>query len=299
MDRNKQNLLVGAALIVFGGLLLVNNLGILGDLSGLLWGGLFGVAALIGFGIYITHRQNWWLLIPSFTLLGVSSVLVVDNLRFVPDELGGATFLLCLSLGFWAIFLLHGEHWWPVIPGGVLAVIAAIVAASIYVRGELVAPILFFGFSLVFGVLWLMRDRYTTGWAIFPAVALFAFALFLAIINIVDDELIGPVVFITPGLVFGLLWLLRDRYRTDWAIYPAAALIGFGLFLALIITFEAGAGALPAIILIAIGAGLLWRNLRQPRLNHNDPAMAGPGASPAFGESKVVETNGGDDRGGN
>lgn len=247
MDRNKQNLLIGAALIVFGGLLLVNNLGIVGDLSGLLWGGLFGVAALIGFGIYVTHRQNWWLLIPSFTLLGISSVLVVDNLRFVPDELGGATFLLCLSLGFWAIFLLHGEHWWPVIPGGVLAVIAAIVAASIYVRGELIAPLLFFGFSLVFGVLWLMRERYTTG----------------------------------------------------WAIYPATALIGFGLFLALIITFEAGAGTLPAIILIAVGAGLLWRNLRQPRLEHNGPAMAGPGASPAFGESKVVEANGGDDRGGN
>ncbi|MFQ5612874.1 MAG: hypothetical protein ACE5H9_12145 [Anaerolineae bacterium] len=230
MKRNKYNSLLGLALIVFGVVLLINNLGLFGNLSAILWGGLFGAAAVAGFVAYFNQRRQWWLLIPSFTMAGTGGAIVAGSLPGLPGELAGGVFLLALSLGFWAIFLLHSENWWAVIPGGVLAVVAFVMAFSAFASDEFVAPLLFVGF----------------------------------------------------GLVFGILWLARSHYGTGWAAYPAAALGGFGAVLALLTGFDGTPGLLPALVLIAIGGGLLWRNLRRPRRNHR-------AVSPAFGHSKPVK----------
>jgi hypothetical protein len=224
MNRNMRDIPIGVILIVLGGFLLLNNLGIFGNISEILWGGLFAVAGLAGLSYYLTHRRHWWLLIPAFTMFGLSSVLVLESLPFNLGALAGAAFLFFLSLGFWAIFVLQGQQWWPVIPGGVLTVIALITAAS-------------------------------------------EFAL---------DAFIAPFLFIGIGAVFGLLWLMRRRYRTAWAVFPAIGLAAFGIFLALLIGFDQAPGALGALALIAVGAGLLWRNYRRPPSTGQQAAAIGP-----------------------
>jgi hypothetical protein len=63
------------------------------------------------------------------------------------------------------------------------------------------------------------------------------------------------------GLTFGMLWIRRKSDGTDWAIWPASALIGLGLFISVAEYFD----TLWPLIFIAAGGWLLLKNFAQNR----------------------------------
>lgn len=63
------------------------------------------------------------------------------------------------------------------------------------------------------------------------------------------DDLVAPAFFGSFGLGFVLVYLLRPR-TCSWAVYPALALLGFGVFLWTIISDSAGGYALPVVLIV-------------------------------------------------
>jgi len=80
MKRIESSIIFGMALICVGVLFLLQNLGVLGALAGLLWALLFaagGAAFLLAFA---TAPAHWWALIPGFTLLSLGALIGFQEL---------------------------------------------------------------------------------------------------------------------------------------------------------------------------------------------------------------------------
>ena len=118
-DRKSRRLSAGLILIVIGlGLYLIDRLEGIGEEAVLL---IVGTAFLIAYFV----RKNYGLLIPGCVLLGlgIGSVGRDSFLAF------GESTMLGLGSGFIAIYVIarlnEGKsHWWPLIPGGVMLVMA-------------------------------------------------------------------------------------------------------------------------------------------------------------------------------
>ena len=64
---------MGVLLLVAGGLLLLQNLGIFTPtISGAIWAPLFGLGGMAFLLVFIFNREQWWALIPGMTLLGLA-----------------------------------------------------------------------------------------------------------------------------------------------------------------------------------------------------------------------------------
>ncbi len=118
-DRKSRRLSAGLILIAIGlGLYVIDRIEGIGEEAVLM---IIGTAFLIAYFV----RKNYGLLIPGCILLGLGI-----------GQVGGGSFLdfgepsmLGLGLGFIAIFVIaklnEGKsHWWPLIPGGVLLLMA-------------------------------------------------------------------------------------------------------------------------------------------------------------------------------
>ena len=126
--------IAGIALIGIGLLVLLVNLTNL-DLLGLLFIPMLGVIFL-AWGI---GTRNVGLIIPGGILSGIGlGVLLIEGpLNDRPGDVEGGIFLLAFALGWCLITLLSAlftdkTHWWPLIPGGIMALVGlAIVAGGV------------------------------------------------------------------------------------------------------------------------------------------------------------------------
>jgi len=179
MKRNIVSIIAGILLIAVGIFLVLQNLGIV-TLGNFLWPVLFGLGGLVFVYAFLVNRENWWALIPGLTLLGLAGVIAWDS--FGPPAARGwsASFLLGgIGLSFLIIFLNDREHWWAIIPGGVLLTIALVAGLSSS-RSELidVGSIFFLGLALTFGLLGVLpTPRGRQRWALIPAAVLLAVSI--------------------------------------------------------------------------------------------------------------------------
>jgi hypothetical protein len=199
-------------LLIAGGVLfLLDSLGLIA-VGPILWPVLIGFASLAFLFVFATAPQtNWWAAIPGFVLLGLTGTIALDQLApEIAGEWGGALFLGGIALAFWAIYLVNPEHWWAVIPGGVLLTLALVAGLSSALEGVEMGGIFFFGLGLTFALLALLptpEGRLT--WAIIPAIVLLAMG---ALITAAAAQLINyiwPVV-----LILGGLYLLYRVFRS-------------------------------------------------------------------------------------
>ncbi|MBX3052062.1 MAG: hypothetical protein KF753_11340 [Caldilineaceae bacterium] len=184
MTRNDGRLLWGGLLVFLGFAFLLQNLGVL-DIFGIIpenlwtifWIGAFGCAGLLFLGGLWLNRQNWWMAIPGFILLGLSATILVDE--FIPGfPFSGSIFLGSIGVAFLAVYLMNREHWWAIIPGGVNGTLA-VVAGLDEVNGWDNGGIFFLGLAVTFALVALApataRGKMT--WAWIPAGVLLALAV--------------------------------------------------------------------------------------------------------------------------
>ena len=204
--QNARMYVVFAILLIAAGLvLLLQNLGILEELSGPMWILLFAVAGLLFLWMYVGNREQWWPLIPGFALLGIAATIALSE---VSGNWAGAAFLGFLSLGFWVIYLTHREHWWPIIPGGALISIALMAGLSDTVPGEALAGILFLGLAVTFGILALIpTPEGRMRWPLIPAIIMAVLGLGLSL----GAGQLGAVIGALALIALGVYLILRAR----------------------------------------------------------------------------------------
>jgi hypothetical protein len=174
----------GILLICAGLFFLLQNMGWFGDLSSLIWTGLFGLGGLVFLYLFLSHHEErWWAAIPGFTLLGLAAVVFLDN--FGPamvEPLTGSLFLGSIAIGFIMVYLANPHMWWAVIPGGVLTTLAVVSAMDeLHIRGLDSGGIFFLGLGLTFLILGLLsqRTQERLSWAFIPAAVLIVMGILI------------------------------------------------------------------------------------------------------------------------
>jgi hypothetical protein len=162
--------------------------------------------------LFIQNRANWWALIPGFTLLSITALVLLD--QFAPGlhgTWGGSIILGGIGFSFFLIYLVERANWWALIPGGVLITLAATVGLEQFFPGLETAGIFFMGMGLTFAlVATLPNPQGEMRWAWIPAGIL---ALMGMIFMAAAGEMLKyilPVVLILAGMLL-LFRSLRGR----------------------------------------------------------------------------------------
>jgi hypothetical protein len=172
MKRFDYRILIGAALILGGILMLLDRTGILKGATDLFWAGVLAVGAAIFLFWFFSDRSKWWAAIPGFTLAGLSaSSLLLDRIGW-----GGLAFLGGVGLGFWAIYFAGRERWWAIIPGGVLLTLGVTSVMSEAYGVADSGGVFFVGLGITFVLVALLAKM---KWAFIPAAVLLLLGFFL------------------------------------------------------------------------------------------------------------------------
>jgi len=206
MKRFDIRIVGGILLVVAGILSLLQTLGILAGANALFWALLFGAGGLVFIYLYLANREHWWPLIPGLALLSLGAIIGLN--RFAPrvgEAWGGVLVLGAISLAFWAIYFANREHWWAVIPGGVLLTLAVVAGVSSFVGEAGTGAIFFLGLGLTFGLLsFLPTKQGRMKWMLIPAVVLLAMGLLTTAVAAEMLQYIGPAALILVGLYLAL-----------------------------------------------------------------------------------------------
>ena len=183
MKRLGEAVVWGIFLLLAGVFLLLKNLDVFGVWGDLAWAALYALAGLIFLVWFFTGTEHWWRAIPAFTMLGIGAWLI---LTWKNIGLGGwspSLVLFGMAIGFWAILIVRKEHWWALVPAGVLTTVAVLFGLwdQLDQTGRL--AVLLIGIGLMFLLLYIMRyDEHDARWAAVPAGAL----LLLGVVTLVD-----------------------------------------------------------------------------------------------------------------
>lgn len=213
MKRLDVRAVGGILLIVVGILLLLQGFGILGVVVALIWALIFAAAGLVFLYVFLTdQRANWWAVIPGFALLGIATLIALD--QFWPelgDIVGGALFLGGIGLAFWVIYFINRKHWWAVIPGGVLFTLALVVGLESVFEGAEMGGVFLLGLGLTFGLLSLVpTPRGRMRWALIPAAVLLVIGLLITAATTGILEYLWAIALILVGLYL-LFRIFRPR----------------------------------------------------------------------------------------
>ena len=206
MKRFDVRIVGGILLVVAGVLALLQTLGILVGALAIFWAFLFGAGGLVFLYLYLANRDHWWPLIPGLALLSLAAIIALD--RFAPqvgEAWGGVLVLGSIGLAFWAIYFTNREHWWAVIPGGVLLTLALVAGVSSFVGEVETGGIFFLGLGLTFGLLsFLPTPQGRMKWTLIPAAVLLAMGLLTTAVAAEMLQYIGPAALILVGLYLAL-----------------------------------------------------------------------------------------------
>lgn len=212
--RRLEIRIVGAVLLIVVGVLsLLQNLGIFEGGLALLWALLLAAGGVLFLYAFLADRNQWWFIIPGFVLLSVAALIGLE--QFVPafdGDWGGALVTGGIGLAFWAVYFVKREHWWAIIPGGVMLTIAAVIGLSSGLEriGLEVGGVFFLGLGLTFGLLSLLpspEGRIT--WALIPA------AVFLVMGALITAAAADLLLYLWPAaLILGGLYLIFRVLRS-------------------------------------------------------------------------------------
>jgi hypothetical protein len=85
----------------------------------------------LGFLAAFAFTRQYGFLIPGGIMTGLGTGIIASQSLTLTDQETGGAVVLGLGLGFVAIWVIgaivhvDGQHWWPFIPGGILATIGA------------------------------------------------------------------------------------------------------------------------------------------------------------------------------
>jgi hypothetical protein len=121
-DRSEWGLLIPAYVLwAVAGLIALIELNILRDESVATY--VLAAIALPFLVAFLRDRSQWGLLIPAYVLLAVGVMVLLIGQGVLSDLLIPAYVLFAIAIPFFVVYARDPKQWWPLIPGGILAVI--------------------------------------------------------------------------------------------------------------------------------------------------------------------------------
>lgn len=164
MKRLDPRVILGAVLVLGGGLLFAQQLGYLKSASDVFWGSIFLIAGLAF--LSLLFGGHWWSVFPGFTLAALGVIILLG------DRLGdfsGMVILGGVALAFWFVYISDRSRWWALIPAGVLTTLAVITVLPERLGDFETGGIFFLGLALTFVLVALLANM---RWAYYPAAVL-------------------------------------------------------------------------------------------------------------------------------
>jgi len=167
------SIITGILLVAAGVIFLLGNLEIITVDWEVIIGPVFGIAGLVFLVVFMLNTDNWWALLPAFVLMAIGIIIFMDNTMPAASDLwSGAVFLGLLGLSFLLIYIFHREHWWAIIPSGVLLTLAGVTLVS---ETDYAGGLFFLGMALTFGLIYFLpKPSGKSRWALYPAAILLA-----------------------------------------------------------------------------------------------------------------------------
>ena len=123
-QARRQGLVWGGLLIFFGVMALLEAYT---DLSAWVWVAILAAAGLGVFGIYLTDRSQWGLLIPAYVLWAVALMVALITLNVLRDEFIATYVLATIALPFLVAFLHDRSQWGLLVPAYVLLAVGVMI----------------------------------------------------------------------------------------------------------------------------------------------------------------------------
>jgi hypothetical protein len=194
MKRFDARILVGAALILAGIVILLNQIGILKGAAALVWAGILTIGAAICLFWFFGDRSKWWAAIPGFSLAGLAAASLLPN----GSGWDGLAFLGGIGLGFWAVYFSGRRRWWAIIPGGVLVTLGITSAMSEAYSVVDSGGVFFVGLGLTFVLVALLAEM---KWTFIPAAVLLLLGILVGMPFVGVMEYIWIGVLLAAGVI--------------------------------------------------------------------------------------------------
>ncbi len=105
----------------------------------------------VGFLVAFVFTRQYGYLVPGGIMTGLGAGIIASENLAATDEQTGGVVVLGLGLGFVSIWVIGAiahvdrHHWWPIIPGGILAVIGA----ALLIGGQAVNLLDYWGVAII------------------------------------------------------------------------------------------------------------------------------------------------------
>lgn len=205
--RRDPRIVIGLLLILAGVLFGLQEMNLIkGEWEDPIFTLAYGVGMIFFLSSFAQDRSRWWAALAGLSLLALTLLKVSEmTLPGFADQFGGALLLGTIGIAFLAVFIIDRNMWWALIPGGVLLSLTTMLVVE-----QLLAPlpfdsagILFIGMGLTFLLINFMTvDGERMNWAIFPALPLLVFGLFIAFSQQALWDYIWPALLVFGGLYF-------------------------------------------------------------------------------------------------
>ena len=211
MRRFNVGVVAGIVLIAAGVVFLLQGTGILVDGLAYLWAVLFCAGGAVFLYLFVGDTAQWWAVIPGFTLVSIGLLIGLGRiLPTVADAVGGSLVPFAIGASFWVIYFLNREHWWAIIPGGVMLSVALMVGLESVLEGEGMGGVLMLGMALTFLLLsFLATPQRRFRWALIPAAVLAVIGLVMLAVSESAMAFVFPSVVILVGVYLLVRVFLR------------------------------------------------------------------------------------------
>jgi hypothetical protein len=176
------------------------------DLTAWVWVAILAAAGLVVFGIYLTDRSQWGLLIPAYVLWAVAGLIALVTLNVLRDESVATYVLAAIALPFLVAFLRDRRRWGLLIPAYVLlAVGVMIVLTERGVLSDLLIPAyVLFVIAIPFFVVYARDPK--QWWPLIPGGIMAVIGLSFLIAE-AAVQYVGPAVLVLVGV-----WILVRQF---------------------------------------------------------------------------------------
>jgi hypothetical protein len=217
LNRKHWGLLIPAWILTVVAVIPILSESINSDLVGALF--LFATA-LPFLVVYLVNRQRKWALITGIVLGFIAIFPLLGS--FLQGDIQGPVVMFLFALLFLIIYIVSKKKWWVLIPSGFFASIGLVALLDTllpnhdyFLIGDLqfgvYTGVLFLGFAITFGILWLLRASQPTNWAKYPAIGLLIASILAFLMGKTFNDLIPGVVLLVIGIVMILMAILKRR----------------------------------------------------------------------------------------
>jgi hypothetical protein len=170
--------------------------------------------------VFLVSRQRKWALIVGLVLAFIGLFPLIGPI--LPDAIAGPVVMSLFFLFFLAIYVISKKSWWALIPAGIFLSIGVVALLDILLPSRAYVTIggldfgvytgvLFLGFAITFGVLWLLRGSLPTAWAKYPAIVLLIVSISAFLMWQTTSDLVPAITLVVVGVALILGSVLKRR----------------------------------------------------------------------------------------